>query len=245
MGIVWNEQSARWFREASEYTGYNRELARILLKHIPERTTLCDIGCGSGLIDLELSPFFDKITCVDISEPAVSSLGDMIRDNGIRNIIPLCSDGLRLSGQWDTVMALFHGGSDYIPRYLRFARERLIWIAFTDKKERFGPEGAMTERSFSSDGVEEYLKQHGIKYTVEKHSLEHGQPFRSIREAEAFARDHNESMTEEEAKAYLAGALQETGREDYPYYLPKKKNFALFVIKKYESPDLPDEMRGL
>lgn len=35
MKIVWNEQSFNWFSRASEYTGYNRALADILLKHLP------------------------------------------------------------------------------------------------------------------------------------------------------------------------------------------------------------------
>ena len=56
MKIVWNEQSVQWFRRASDYTGYSRNLAKLLLEDLPQGGTLCDMGCGSALVDFELAP---------------------------------------------------------------------------------------------------------------------------------------------------------------------------------------------
>ena len=47
MHIKWNDQSRKWFENASEYTGYNKLLAEKLKKYIPCGGSLCDIGCGA------------------------------------------------------------------------------------------------------------------------------------------------------------------------------------------------------
>lgn len=239
MSIVWNEQSAVWFRDASEYTGYNRELAKLLLEHIPLRTTLCDVGCGAGLIDFELAPFFDEITCVDVSPEAISAVSEGIRERETRNIKAVCADGLRLTGQWGTVIALFHGGGEFLPKYLALAKDRLILASLVERRGRFGPENRKTEKAFSADGTAEQLDALGIKYTLQRHSLEYGQPFRTYRDAEIFVRAYSEPMPQNELDEYLEKALQKTGREDFPYYLPRKKNFGLFVISREDNPGLP------
>lgn len=240
MKFAWNEQSAGWFRDASEYTGYNRELAGILLEHIPLRTTLCDIGCGAGLIDFELAPFFEEITCVDISPEAVSAVSECIREQKLGNVRAICADGLRLTGQWDTVIALFHGGAANLPKYLRLAKDRLILASFTDRRG-FGFGDREAEKAFHADGVAEQLDALGINYTLERHSLEYGQPFRTYRDAELFIRAYTEPMPPHELDEYLRKALQKTGRDDFPYYLPRKRNFGLFVISVRDNPDIPGE----
>ena len=50
MRIVWNGRSWRWFESASAYTQYSHQMAELLLERIPQRGTLCDIGCGAALI---------------------------------------------------------------------------------------------------------------------------------------------------------------------------------------------------
>ena len=37
MMIKWNERSVRWFHNASEFTGYNKKLAEIILNSIPSK----------------------------------------------------------------------------------------------------------------------------------------------------------------------------------------------------------------
>lgn len=232
MRLVWNTESVRWFRNASEYTGYNKKLAAILLEQIPNRGTLCDIGCGAGLIDFELAPYFQEITCVDISQEAINAVKEDIQRKKMKNITALCMDGNQLKGTWDTIIALFHGGADFFSNYFFLARERLILATYIKRKGNFGPEDHKAEKAFDVTTVKTHLNQQGIQYTFKECAIEHGQPLKDFQEAEAFVKAYTTPMSTSEMSAYLESHLQKTGREDFPYYLPNEKQFGLFVIER-------------
>ena len=63
MRIKWSEQTVRWFKTVVEYTGYNKKVAQVLKKYIPEGETLCDLGGGTGLVDFALADHCSAITC--------------------------------------------------------------------------------------------------------------------------------------------------------------------------------------
>ncbi len=235
MRIVWNEQSTQWFRDASRYTGYNRELKKLLLERIPHRGSLCDIGCGAGLIDLELAPCFDSITCVDISPAALSSLEADIREQGISNITVLCADGETLMGQWDTVLALFHGGRNACEKYFRLMRKQLILVTHSSLRGSFGPEANQIRRCFDVDSTRQWLDEAGVRYHLTEHSLEYGQPFHNRQDARAFLKAYTAKMTETELERHMDTVLVPTGDREFPYYLPKKKEFGMFLIRRDEN----------
>lgn len=111
MHIQWNRQTVRWFENAAEYTGYPKKLAQLLKKYIPEGETLCDLGCGAGLVDFALADHCSAITCVDISPDAVEHVRRKTAARGLENVSALCMDASELTGSWDTVMAIFFGGN--------------------------------------------------------------------------------------------------------------------------------------
>ncbi|MGN1004671.1 MAG: class I SAM-dependent methyltransferase [Oscillospiraceae bacterium] len=235
MQIVWNEQSIRWFHNASEYTGYNKKFARELLKYIPRGGSLCDIGCGAGLIDFELAPCLAQITCVDISPEAIRAVEHHARRLGLNNISTLCMDASGLEGEWDTVMALFHGGKDVFSKYFQLAKEQLILAAHGTLKANFGPEGHKVRKCFDVNGVREYLDGLGVKYSLQELTLEYGQPLTDLRDAEAFATAYSTPMDKSELDAYLRERLETMGDDRFPYYLPNQKKLGLFVIRRDEN----------
>lgn len=232
MKIVWNEQSVRWFHNASEYTGYNKKLAGLLLRHISRRESLCDIGCGAGLIDFELAPHIGHITCVDISPEAIRAVEEHARRRGADNISAVCMDASGLEGEWDTVLALFHGGQNVIPRYLRLAREQLILAAHGTLQGNFSPSGHKVIKCFDVHGVKAYLDEEGIRYSLQELTLEYGQPLTGLADAEAFVTAYSTPMAPSVLDAYLREHLVETGDEKFPYYLPNQKKLGLFVIPR-------------
>lgn len=237
MKIVWNEQSIRWFHNASEYTGYHQKLAEILRKHIPRGGSLCDIGCGAGLIDFELAPYLARLTCVDISPEAIGAVERHARLRRLNNISTICMDASGLEGEWDTVMALFHGGEDMILRYLRLARGQLILAAHGTLKGSFAPEGHKVTKRFDVHGIREYLDGQGIRYSLQQLTLEYGQPLTGLADAEAFVTAYSTPMARSELDAYLHQHLERTGDDKFPYYLPNQKKLGLFVIRRDENAD--------
>ena len=173
--IVWNDRSVRWFRSASDYTGYNKKLAEILLKHIPSRKTLCDLGCGSGLIDLELAKHIEHITCVDISQGAIHAVEQQAKEQGLTNLTALCMDADQAQGEWETVLALFYGGTDVFSRYFPLAKDQLILVVHGTQAGSFGPKGHRVAKCFDTDGVRAYLDALGVTYHLQELELEYGQ----------------------------------------------------------------------
>ena len=235
MRIVWSGQSARWFHEASEYTGYNEKMAALLLRHIPCRDTLCDIGCGAGMVDLALAGQIRSITCVDIAPEPLAALESRAREMGIGNIACRCMDAGELTGRWDTVLALFFGGQDFMGRYFHLAGERMILVTHGKEKGNMGPEESRMVKTDSIARTRNYLDGLGVHYRWEEHELEHGQPLRNMEEARAFVTAYSMPMSGERLEAYLAEKLVRTGREDYPLYLPNRKKFGIFVITREEN----------
>lgn len=235
MRIIWNRQTVDWFRRASEYTGYNRALGEILRTHISSGTTLCDVGCGAGLIDMELASHCRHITCVDIAPGAVEAVKEEAAARGIANLTALCQDGAELDGEWDTVLALFHGGSCGMGRYFPHARQQLILAVYDHPRGSFGPVHRKRVKHHGAAQVQASLDEMGVVYTVGHYALEYGQPLRSLEEAQTFVQAYCQPMEKWELEEYLHAHLRPTGRAEVPYYLPKTKEFSLFVVPRAEN----------
>lgn len=235
MMIVWNERSIRWFQNASRFTAYNEKLAKLLLAHIRSRNTLCDIGCGAALIDFELAPYIGQITCIDLSPVVIQAVEQQKSKHHVNNITAKCMDGFQAQGEWETVMALFHGGGNVVESYLPLAKEQLILVTHASLKGGFGPEGKQAVKCFDTDSICAYLDTLGIRYHLQMEQLEYGQPFTDLCDAQEFVRAYSRPMETEELDAYLAEKLVKTGDAEFPYYLPKKKNFGIFVIRRDEN----------
>lgn len=233
--IVWNERSVRWFRNASEYTGYNKKLAEIILGQIPSRKSLCDMGCGAGLIDFELAKHIEDITCVDVSPEAIRAVEQQAAELGLTNVAACCMDGTKVEGQWETVMALFHGGRDVFSKYFHLATGQLILGTHGSLTGSFGPEGHKVVKCFDTNGVRDYLDDLGVKYHLQMLELEYGQPLTDRQDAEEFVTAYTMPMEKSELDAYLDEKLEETGDTQFPYYLPKKRSMGLFVIRRDEN----------
>ena len=238
MRIVWNDRSWRWFESASAYTQYSQQMAELLLERIPRRGTLCDIGCGAALVDAELAPHLQHICCVDISPEILQHVEHHMQALGIQNVSTLCGDGMALEGQWDTVMALFHGGTASILKYFSLAKERLILAVHQSHIGHFGPESHKVAKCASVQATKAFLDEIGIHYHLTEHSLEYGQPLQNLADAKDFICAYTTPMTDKELQEYMEQHLVSTGREDFPYYLPKKKVFGLFVIRRDENETL-------
>lgn len=236
MLFQWNEQTFELLAAASAYTGYDRELAKLLKKELGGCRTLCDIGCGMGLADLEIAPELDSVTCADISQAALDDLEKRAAARGVGNIRTICTDGMKLKGEWDAVTALFHGEvEDIVPAYLKLAKKKLIVVTHGSAYGTTGPKEYRVRKCCDVDSTVEWLDRHGYRYTLTRGELEFGQPHKSLEDALSYTRLFTKNAPEDELEAHVRATVTETGREDYPLYTPKKRGFGIFVIGRQEN----------
>lgn len=238
MFIQWNEQTCIWFEAASEYTGYHRRLAEILKKYIPKGESLCDLGCGSGLIDLEMASHCSNITCVDIAPDATDCVRRGAQRRGIRNISALCADASNYLIPHDTVTTFFFGDRQFYEKFFPLAKKRLIVAVHGQRKGKFGPDGYQAVKCSDVDSTRAYWERLGVVYEYESISLEYGQPLADLDDARAFVRAYTRPMDDELLECYLAENLETIESEKWPYYLPNRKEFGLFVIRRDENEKL-------
>lgn len=235
MQIKWNQKTINWFRRAAEYTGFYERLAEILLNQIDKSHSLCDLGCGAGMVDFALHKKIKHITCVDKSSVAIHTVQKKIINSGIQNMDAICEDFLRLQGKWDVVIAIFVGNiTDNIKKYLSLCNEKVIIV---------GRGGCI----FNTDVCEKARKEHsllpsynqlheaGINYSVKDYRIEFGQPFINFKEAYEYVELYHKNPYHMTINEYLKKNLLYKEHESYPLYLPYEKYFGVFEIRKDEN----------
>lgn len=234
MPINWDDPNTpRWLLDAARYTRYNLRLSQMILCSAPDGGTLCSLGCGAGLTELELASRFERVTCADRSGAAISFLRLEAARRGVENLDCIVCDDSALTGSWDTVLAILHGsGEDFAGHYLALARRRLIAVTHAPPLPDMPPEKFRMRSANNADTVSAELDARGLAYTRRDCRLSHGQPLRSFDEARQFVRIYGKARPGQSDDEYLSAHLAETGRKDFPYYLPKEKRFSIFVIER-------------
>lgn len=237
MRFEWKEQSFTWMLNASVYTGYDKELATLLLPYLKDCKTICDIGCGMAMVDFALAEHFEAITCVDLAQETIDNVQARIAQHKINNLTAVCADGKDLPAvlpqTWDAVMAIFHGKVEEVTaQYLSYADKKLILIVHGQKYGSTGPKAYRVRKCCDVDTTKEWLDANGYTYVCQEGALEFGQPHTSLEDALDYLQAYTKGAPVEELKQHLLETVQETGREDFPYYTPKTRTFGIFVIEK-------------
>ena len=244
MQIKWNMKTTEWFHRASDYTGFHDRLAEILEVFIGEGKSMIDLGCGAGLIDFKLAKKMDYITCVDREEMVIYMLRDEISHKGLSNIQAILADINNLlktqsipdeDKLWDIGLMLFVNAQSFpVKELLKLVKDRLLIV------ERGGCinnpyVGERAQKEHSLLPVINYLFHEGIRAHVTDYTLEYGQPFVSLKEAKEYVEFYHKNSCNESIEHYLHNNIVTTDRVPYRYYLPYKKHFGVFEIKKSEN----------
>lgn len=102
-------------------------------------------------------------------------------------------------------------------------------------ERRFSVSQTRTHRDVRAS-AEELLRSLKIPFEISHLALELGQPFRSMGDAVRFFSLYNEGK--EIGESWVASRLQETGRADFPLYLPETRNMAIIAL---ETKAIPEE----
>lgn len=233
MMINWNEESIRWFHNASIYTGFHKKLSYLLNEHIAPGSTICDLGCGMGIADLYLAKSAKEITCVDISEIPLRYIDEEAARIGISNIETLLSDVNTLSGTWDTVISQFYGNAGKsMEMYLSLSAKNVIAVIHGTKNGNLGPVKYKLPKCVTILETLASLEKLEVKWKFSEHFLEYGQPFKDEAEAFEFVNIYSIDPPKRAVDDFLKERLIRTGDTRWPLYLPNKKHFGIFVVER-------------
>lgn len=228
--IVWDEQSSGRFMDASEYTGFHTQLAKKIIPYLEPGDTLCDIGCGLGRLDFELAPHVAEILAVDISEYAIRTLEKNVALAGISNIHVRQGNAEELEQSFDVILMSLFGLQD-TSGILKRCRRRHVRIVGAGRKSGLYPERYRRELKDAVPIVQDEFDSLGIKYSLEMCSFEFGQPLRTKHDAEQFVLTNAPEADSREIADFLNDNMQQTGRDDFPFYLPYQKELGIFVVQ--------------
>ena len=236
--FTWTPEMIRLMQNANARSEYHRQLAAILAPKLAGCRTLCDAGCGLGYLSLALAPYVRRVTAADRSEAALDVLRQNCAARGIRNIEILSGElqPVPLAAPYDAMVFCFFGRMEEIAAV---AKAQCRGTVFVFKKNYTSHRFSVGEHPAGWDSFRagaDWLTERGVPFEAETLEPEMGQPFRSMEEARQFfrlySRDADKAAITDE---FLRGRLAETGREDFPLYLPHKRQVGYL---QFESKDL-------
>lgn len=237
MLFEWNEDTIRWFVDASNYTGYHRKLSEIIAPMLKDSNTLCDIGCGLGILDIYLSPYMQNITCIDINENALNQVKETVKRRNISNIQIYNKNCNSLTDSFDCILLSFFGSRN-LDRYLPYCKKLIVIIGGEnvshmypkkDKKEKCNLSGVKQEDKNNYTEVEKYLKKNHISYRLQTHILNFGQPFHTKDDTYKYVKNLASDAAAAEIDKFIINNLKIQDGE-YPYFMSHKKEIGIFEI---------------
>lgn len=225
----WTQQSLNWYMDASDYTGFHRRLAQIILPWVRRAETLLDLGCGPGCIDLELAEHVGRIAAIDIDSMAVDMLIAQCAKRGVSNIDAICADAERANMRADVVLISLFAPKD-MQQVFQSAGRCVIRIMNGSNKSWLASSGAPKDIPSHIQFARE-LERLGMRYELQQKELEFGQPLASEQQAADFLRHFDRESSSAEIQQRLQESLLHTGDEFFPYYIPYRKPVCVFLIE--------------
>ena len=233
--LDWSPEKIRWYADACEYSGNdrNKKLAEAILDVLPAYPHVCDIGCGIGAVSLALAEKASKVTAVDINGDAVEFLHKSALLRGFSNIETFVGDFRELQPPFpkaDCAVLCMLGGKGYIEEAKLWANGKLVVVTNPSDCHSFSTRPKIREKQ-NVEKLRAYLLENGYNFTERVISTATGQPFRSLEDAVHFISSYDNKKKRQDIIKMLNERLEETGRNDFPLYLPNNKDYLIFTVE--------------
>lgn len=241
MMFAWKQDMIRFMTDAAEYSDFHALLAKEIVQRLGPGGHVCDAGCGLGHLSRAMSPYFDKITSIDINRDAIAGLKTQVAAGEYPNIFPVCGDIHKISPEkaYDKmVFCLFGKLAEIFAIAKAQCRGNIVIIKKNWPCHTF----SLTHPPRKGRSLEEIcdiLDKLGIDYSADACAIELGQPLRSEEDAVRFFRlyshdPHPESIEFE----HILPLLQTGASEEFPYYLPARKKLGILTLDARQIPEL-------
>ncbi|MBR5228564.1 MAG: methyltransferase domain-containing protein [Firmicutes bacterium] len=227
----WTEKRIEWYQRAVAWNRFDRVLADHICRFINEGETVCDMGCGTGYVAMELARRGYETTAFDMNEVTMAYLRQEVPARGLQDKLSLIEgswDDLDVEGMWDNVVMVFAGHMDKeLEKFIRFCRKRLIVIIRESRKSHVQASGITPQIHTKPADIEKVLRCR--RYEMVPVVTEFGQPLESMEEAVEYLKTFG-ADTESE-KSALKNIIRCFDSE-YTYFLPNEKKMRMYVIER-------------
>ena len=248
--MIWTPGKIESYKQASEYSSFHKKLSVLAEPYLDKGWSLADIGCGPGLLALQLAPMVASIDAIDNDRVAIDDLTARLDDVALTSksiadrIRPrLASIGDLKGESWDAVSTCFFGVNEEVLEAALPLAKRRAFIFMHGRPDADGPLAAMNDgNKFSASEMEAFLKRNKFVFKKSVMEMQFGQPFRKIEDIHSFLEEYKEFFEIQGAEydpercverrvTDVEERIIKTKRYDYPYYLPKSISVALFIIR--------------
>ena len=237
----WYADMVRFLRNASEYGSYNQILLEKMRPFLDPGMRICDAGSGLGYLSLALAPHVRQVTAVEKNPDAANVLKENCLRSGISNIDARCEDMCRHQPEepYDAMVFCFFGQPRQILQLAgKLCRGRVFVFTRNYRNHRFSA-GTHATNWESFPELQALLREYGIEAHTEVFLAEYGQPFQNWEDArrffEVYSKDPDKSVITED---FLKQKVIETGKEDFPLYMPHERNVAFVTFQAKDIPNI-------
>jgi SAM-dependent methyltransferase len=228
--VPWSQQRIEWYQRAVAYTHFDRLLADAIVPYLPKGETVCDLGCGTGYLAMELARRGYAATAFDANELTQDYVRQEAKRRGLPGLTPQRGSWFDLPREphWDHVVMVFAGHLDQdLSLFLSLCRKQLILVLKDGDDSHVQADGVSLLKHVPAQQVEAQLG--GYRYLSFDLKAPFGQPLKSEKECRAYLTAFGVDTHSADSALHR---VQESDDPLYPLYLPNEKRMKLFVIEK-------------
>lgn len=227
----WTPDTIRFMLDAAERSDYYQTIAKRASAYFPPGAHVCDAGCGLGILSLALLPYCRRVTAIDVNPAPLDVLRARLADRRRERLEIVCGNmlTLRRGERYDAMVFCLFGSMEEI---LEIASVQCAGPVIAVKRDYLGHRvlsGGPSAGHDVAERAEGLLRRLGIPCRTERFTLEMGQPFHSLKDAECFFRAYDQEHPPD-FDAFCRRLVPGPAPE-YPYYLPVRKPLCLLAFQ--------------
>jgi hypothetical protein len=155
----------------------------------------------------------------------------------VEKINPILADAEGLGDfKWDVVLMDFFGADEVLlENLLSLARKRCLIFTYGREPAWGFPDSNEGSDRLTAEELEALLESKGYAFKKTAMEMQFGHPFKTMEDIHEFLNSVGLESLDEDAVKKIVSAEEriiKTNRYDFPYYLPRSINVALFIVVK-------------
>lgn len=224
----WTAETVSFMADAARFGTFPAVLAKAVADAVPERSSICDAGCGTGYLSLALTAHFPSVTAVDRSPEALAVLRRQAGDlSGLKIIEGDILEHPPETPYRSMVFCFFGSMEETISIARQQCRGTVVLIKRSHPARAFSADAP--HRNVSSY-AEAYLAGRGIPFRARTMTVEMGQPLRSEADALRYVRAYSPDPSAIRLSDVLPRLIR-LDRPDFPFYLPRPREICIFSFE--------------